>query len=207
MSLLAKKTGGDYVPVPQGTHLAICYGLIDLGTQTEQFGTKAPRNVHKVRVVWELPNERTADNKPMSIGTFYSVSLHEKSTMRKHLEAWRGRPFTDEEMAGFKLVNIVGKPCMIVVVHKPRDGGGVSDSIASVSMPMKGLTIPPLENKQLVLDLDHFDKAVYNALPDFLKNKIKVSPEGAEKLGFKPGIQNQNGGVTEADERAGAIPF
>jgi hypothetical protein len=210
VSLTAKKSGGDFTPVPAGTHLAICYGLIDLGTQTETFEGKPPRQAPKIRVIWELPNERTADGKPMTIGTFYTVSLHEKSTLRKHLEAWRGRPFTDAELEGFQLVNILGKPCVLSVVHKPRKSGdGVSDSVASVSSLMKGMTVPAQENKQLVFDLEHFDRAIYDGLPEFLKKMIAVSPEGAACLGYKPQVGTTTaateGGTQTSD--GGFIPF
>ena len=33
----------------------------------------------------------------------YKNSLHEKAGLRKDLEAWRGRRFTDAELAGFDL--------------------------------------------------------------------------------------------------------
>lgn len=209
MSLIAKKSGGDYTPAPAGTHLAICYGVIDLGTQEENFEGKQ-KKAEKVRIVWELPNETTTDGKPMSIGTFYTVSLHEKAKLRKHLEAWRGRPFTEEELKGFKLTNIIGKPCMLVVVHKPRaNGDGVSDSVMSVSFPMKGMAIPPMFNKPLIFDIENFDKAVYDSLPDFLKKMVALSPEGAAKLGFRPPVsgQGQAAGGTPGGEADGDIPF
>ena len=35
MGLIAKKSGGgDFTPVPPGMHLARCYRVIDLGTQS-----------------------------------------------------------------------------------------------------------------------------------------------------------------------------
>jgi len=209
MSLTAKKSGGDYTPAPAGTHLAICYGVIDLGTQEEVFEGKQKKS-EKVRIVWELPNETTADGKPMSIGTFYTVSLHEKAKLRKHLEAWRGKPFTEEELKGFKLTNIIGKACMLVVVHKPRaNGDGVSDSVMSVSIPMKGLPVPAMTNKPLIFDIENFDKVVYDSLPDFLKKMVALSPEGAAKLGYRPpvGGQNQPAGGTPGGEADGDIPF
>lgn len=212
MALTAAATGGSYQPVPQGTHLAICYALIDLGTQTETFEGRT-KSAHKVRIVWELPNERNAEGKPLSIGTFYSVSLHEKAKLRKDLQAWRSKPFTEDELKGFQLVNIVGKPCMLSVIHKARaNGDGVSDSIASVSAVVKGLPVPAQENKTLIFDLDAFDRATYDGLPDFLKKMIAASPEGQKALGFKPPV---GGGVPAGNQPngdyvapgEGVIPF
>ena len=56
MSLLAKeKSGSDIEPIPAGVYVAVCYGLIDLGThENKVFGGDA----HKVLVQWELPDVR-----------------------------------------------------------------------------------------------------------------------------------------------------
>jgi hypothetical protein len=56
MGLVAKDKGGKgFDPVPEGTHNAVCYALIDLGTHLdEKFGN---RN-HKLVIIFEIPTER-----------------------------------------------------------------------------------------------------------------------------------------------------
>lgn len=34
MGLMAKSSGTPRTPAPAGTHVAVCFGLIDLGVQT-----------------------------------------------------------------------------------------------------------------------------------------------------------------------------
>ena len=92
--------GGNFKRVPQGVHIGRCYSLIDLGTQVSdgQYGLKEQ---HKIRIGWELfgededgqPLTVDVDGKqmPMTISKSYTVSLHEKSNLRKELAAWRGR--------------------------------------------------------------------------------------------------------------------
>ena len=81
--------GGNFEPAPAGTHVAICYRVIDLGTQESVYNGEK-KSARKVLISWELPNEEKADGKPFVISATYTWSMHEKSTLRKTLEAWRG---------------------------------------------------------------------------------------------------------------------
>ena len=47
--IAADTTGNNYQKVPAGTHIARCYGVIDLGSQTTngQYGEKTQRKVKK----------------------------------------------------------------------------------------------------------------------------------------------------------------
>jgi hypothetical protein len=81
------------------------YGIIDLGTHTEdspQFGRKTQ---HKMMIQWECPEYRIEIEKdgkkldlPRAISRRYTMSLGKKANLRKDLEAWRGKPFTDDEV-------------------------------------------------------------------------------------------------------------
>lgn len=56
MGLMARDKGGaDLTPIPEDLHLAVCYGIWDIGTQySERFG----RASRKVIIVWEIPGVR-----------------------------------------------------------------------------------------------------------------------------------------------------
>ena len=62
-----------------------------------------------------------ADGKPFLISRRYSLSLHEKSSLRRDLESWRGRAFTQEELRGFDLEVLIGVGCLVSVVHEQRN--------------------------------------------------------------------------------------
>ena len=129
MGLIAKETGNGGVsrePIEAGMHHAICYGLIDLGTHFDEMYKKTN---HKAMVQWEIPSlrlELTKDNEtvnvPRIISKRYTISLHEKSGLRKDLESWRGRAFTADELRGFDLNNLLGVNCNLNIVHQTRDG-------------------------------------------------------------------------------------
>ncbi len=179
MAIIASDSGGggDFKPIPQGTHLANCYMVVDLGKQREDYQGQV-KTQHKVYIRWELPNERVEwDDKdnvhregPASIGATYTLSLHEKSTLRGHLEAWRGRAFTAEELAGFDVSALLGKPCMLSITHREANGR-VRDRVSGVSGIPKGMNKPErVENPTVLYDDDHRD--TYDGLSDWVRGKI-----------------------------------
>src|SRR5690606_8381199 len=86
--------GGDFKRAPAGSHVAVCNLVADCGLQPG-FEGKPQR---KIYVRFEIPSERVEYEKdgkqvegPLTIGSFYTASMNEKATLRKHLEGWRGR--------------------------------------------------------------------------------------------------------------------
>lgn len=149
--LTARDPGGgqNFDPVDEGMHQAICYALYDLGTQySERFGKSAP----KVIIVWELPDERItiedetgSRNLPRAISKIYTCSLHEKANLRKDLESWRGRSFTDDELKGFDLKRLLEVNCTLQILHKRKDDK-VYANIVSIVPLIKGMTKRKPEN-------------------------------------------------------------
>ena len=95
MGFVAKDSGGgDFKKVPPGVYIGRCYSLIDIGTQFTD-GVYGPKSAHKIRIAWELFGEDEAgqpltalvDGKemPLTISKSYTVSLHEKASLRKDL--------------------------------------------------------------------------------------------------------------------------
>lgn len=177
MSLTVKETGGgSYAPLEAGTYQARCVGILDLGIQHNDYNGK---DQEKVRLIFELPTERVQVNnedKPCWQSKAYTASLHEKATLRKDLESWRGVPFTKEELAGFSLKNVIDAPCIVTIRHKEKKAGGVYAEIASISKPMKGMEVPPLENEPIIFDMD-MDGAdgVLKQLPNWMRDEIEKS--------------------------------
>lgn len=174
MSLTASSKGGDDFEItPEGTYIARCFKIIDLGTQTTngQYGTKEQ---HKVMIGWELFDDdvKMEDGRPFSVNQWYTVSLSDKANLRKDLEAWRGKKFTPEELEGFDLSSVLGKYCMIQVVH---DETGKYANVNSI-MAYKG-DKPAPANKDVVFDIDEPDMDVFNSLSDKMKAKIMSAPE------------------------------
>lgn len=183
MSLTVTETAGSFELAPAGAHRAVCFKLIDIGTQrTEYLGQ--PRSNRKILVGWELPDEPMADGKPFACFKRYTASLSEKAALRADLEAWRGRPFTAEELAGFDLKKIISTPCLLNVVHTEKGGRTFADVGSLMPLP-KGTPRPAPINPPVFFDLDAPDMQVFAALGEKLQAQILASPEG-QKLKAAP---------------------
>jgi hypothetical protein len=154
--------------------MARCIRLIDIGTQHGEYQGKATAR-KQVIIVWELPNELMEDGKPYVASKFYTASLGEKANLRKDLEAWRGRAFSDEDLAGFDLRNILGKPCMLSVVAK--DGSDTKTKVGGVMAAPKGTTLPVATNDVFAFDVDEWDQELFDKLSDGIKKLIQASDE------------------------------
>lgn len=171
----------EYELVPTGNHPAICYGLIDLGTQQETYEGKQ-RVAHKIQLLFETPKSLNKEGKPFSIGAKLTCSDDPKATLTKWLVKWRGRDFTPEEKKAFKLVNIVGAGCEIEVIHKEKKGGGTGDLIETVRKLPQGTQLPPLSRPKLIFFISEWNQQVFDSLPQWMKNVIMLSPEYKAKF-------------------------
>lgn len=169
---------GTFEIVPEGVYVARCYRIIDLGTQTTTgiYGTKQQQ---KVNITWELLDDevKMADGRPFVTSKKYTASLHEKAQLRKDLEAWRGKKFTDEELEGFDLKNVLGTYCMIQVVHVENNG----TTYANVQAIMKTKEKPEGINENVYFDISEPDMQVYEGFSDYIKKQIEESAEWKSK--------------------------
>lgn len=149
MSLIAKKSSSDFVLCPAGTHLAVCVDVVDLG-QVKTTWQGKEKTQHKARLVWQI-NERNADGKPFIAQRRYTVSLDERAALRKDLESWRGRTFSEDELNGFDVESVIGVGCMLSVVHETRDGK-TYDNVNAVMRPPRGTAALSVENYVRVKD-------------------------------------------------------
>jgi hypothetical protein len=139
MAIIAKE-GRSFEPCPQGSQQAVCVDVIDRGELETPWGIK-----HKVDIVWQSA-ELMETAKPFLVTKRYTLSLHEKSALRHDLQGWRGREFTDAELAGFDLESVLGVNCILTVIHKKGSKGGTFANVNSIAPLMKGQTkLKPIE--------------------------------------------------------------
>lgn len=121
MAIIAKDTSENRsVNLPSaGLHKSVCCDVHDLGAMETQWGPKI-----KVLVVWELDEKHPDFEGPHRVNKRYSLSLHEKSNLGQDLESWRGKAFTEKERReGFDLEKLIGKSCILNIVHNETDKG------------------------------------------------------------------------------------
>lgn len=176
---------GTYAQVPAGSHVAVCFRVVDLGTQTETYEGNVSQK-RKLLISWEIdePNP-SADNERFTISKFYTASLSPKSKLRPDLESWRGRVFTDEELKGFDIAKILGQGCMLSVAE--GDNGGKSKVVGVMALP-KGMKAFAGSKDPVHFSFDNFDMDSFNELPEGIQKIIMDSAEW-RKMNEKPVAQ------------------
>ena len=170
MTILTKLKPSEFKLLDAGTHLAVCDAVVAVGLQETKYGNK-----DTLFLRFEVPAERIQYIKDgeeidesMTIWARYNNNLHEKAKLSQHLEAWRGEDFTpQEEVDGFDLTSLLGKPCVISVKHN-QNGNKTYANVDTVAKIMKGQEIPPQELPSICFGPDDTDQ--WEDLPKFLKN-------------------------------------
>ncbi len=210
MVMKFKATGGgeDFKRCPAGSHLAVCNMVADVGLQP---GSRMyPNPKHKIYVRFEVPSERVEYEKdgkkvegPITIGTYYTASMSEKATLRKHLEGWRSKKFTDAEAEDFDVSAILGKACMLSVVETESDGKTYSN-IANIGAVPKGL--PPMQAENPLLYYAADDEKQFDKLPEWLQKKIGEQLKATTKEGADDAAAKQYASQHDSFDDQG-IPF
>ena len=159
MAIIAKAGGsGPSILPPAGIQHAVCAFVEDVGDEYSEMFNKTDR---KVVIIWELaeripetytdsagneqPVSQDIVGRPFMLSKSYTLSLGKKANLRRDLESWRGKQFTEAELEGFDIEVLKGKACMLNVIHEAKDGGGTRAKIAAVTPPMKGLPLLTIE--------------------------------------------------------------
>ena len=100
--------------------------------------------------MWQIDEDRD-DGKPFHVQKRYTLSLHEKAGLRKDLESWRGKPFSDTELQGFDVENLLGVAAMLNIVHAVVQGSTFAN-IASIMRLAKGMQAPTVRDYVRVCD-------------------------------------------------------
>lgn len=179
MFLPVPTEGGEFAPPPAGAFAAICYRFIDLGTQTTTFSNET-KHQHKVMLSWEITDtdERMEDGRPWTISQRYTWSMHEKSTLRKTLESWRGKAFEEADFGpgGFNVQKLIGAPCLLNLMRVEKNDKTFTNITAVTKLP-KGMVAGTLENETVYFSFDAFDSPTLHKLSEGLQSIIKASPE------------------------------
>jgi len=200
-------------PLPSAKqHLALCYAVIDLGTQVGSFNG-APTSARKIYLNFEIPGETAVFNEEkgpqrFGVGQEFTFSLDPKANFRKMMDSWMGAAVT--ELDSEKLKKMLKRPAMIQIVHAPsKDGSIIYANIAgkgvSVFKRPADVAFPKeTENKAFFFDLEHYDQQAFELVPKWLQEKIKNSPEYKKALGAHP---PQTSGAIAADDEFEESPF
>lgn len=184
MSLKIKKKAGQTVPpMEAGTYPAVCVGIVDLG---EQYSEAFKKYGQKLLAIWEIPSQTVeveGEQKPRWLSRDFTASLHEKSNLYQTLVSWRGRAFTEEELSEdengflrFSTVEMLGTGCLLQVIVEEKEGGSYNRITSVVALPA-GMSAPAPQSPLLSFDIDAWDQQTFEALPEWIQNRIKKSTQ------------------------------
>lgn len=173
MSMIAKSEGNSNIKrLEDGVYTAVSSMLIDMGIQkSEKYG----KSSRKFIIVWNIENEFVEVNGeklPRVMSKEYTMSLGEKSNLRKDLQAWRGKQFTPEELEGFNLYNILNKGCQLQILNAENNGKTYTNIVSIMALP-KGMQVNALD-KTVVFDT--YDETTWNnyaEIPNWMQERIK----------------------------------
>ncbi len=173
-------------PFPAGQHIAICYSCVNIGLQEEKFKGVA-KVLGKFILTWEFPNllivvekeDGTQTQEPRVMSLSYTASLSEKGKFYAHLMSWLGRTVSGEELKMFDPASLVGKSCLMQVVHENKEGI-VRDKVATITPIPEGLATPAQFNLPLVYDYDYEHQVWPDFpvnMPEWMAEKVKSSKQ------------------------------
>lgn len=171
------KGKGDFKIPPAGNHVAICNMIVDLGIQPGRGMYPTPRP--EVYVRFELCDELMTfshngnpKEMPMTVGGTYTASMSEKANLRKLVEGWQGKFKSDDEAGDFDFKSLLGKKCLLNVIHR-ESGGKVYANIHSASPLPKGMKHTGTQaNPSVYYSLESPDKVSLQFVPEWLRTKI-----------------------------------
>ena len=210
MSLKPTASSKTFEPVPAGSHAAYIFSLVDLGTQ-ESNGMYGLKQEPKIRIGFETPGKTIiieGEKTPMTIYKEYTNSLGQKAALRKHLEGWSGKPMTEDQIKNFDPSKLLGKKCLITVVHATSKTGNVYAKIDGMSALPDGMApMPPMHHAKLTYDISQGEDATFQKFPDFLKEQIAGCLEWTRTTATGDTVEPSSQTTPPAEPLDDNIPF
>lgn len=191
-------------PLEPGVWDARVRGIIDLGIQESPlYGKK-----HQIWISFET--EQIDDyGKGKTIGSFFSLSLNDKSNLSKLILGIFGKYVPADKKADFDFRCLLDQPVQITVVEEPRkDGSGTKLKISSYGYIKNNRdTVAPLSRDTEFFDLDDPDWDLYESLGDWLKGQINLEKDEEKSDKDEKPAKNKSEKQEEIEDFSDDIPF
>lgn len=215
MGTTATSGGQAFRRVPTGNWPARCIDVLDLGTQMIEWqGVAKPQ--HKIQIGWEVFGEDDAgvpltievDGKemPLTIQKRYTLSLNDKAGLRRDLEAWRGKPFSAEELKGFDVSKLLGAYCLLNIIEEDSANGKTYSNIQSIAPMLKGMPKPAAVHPLRHFDIDKPDMKMFESFYAKLQETIQSAAEW-KPLAAAPAAQKLPAESIPFDDMGDDQPF
>ena len=142
--IVAYDKGQKFTPAPEGQYASVCCDIVDLGKVQSTYNGETTTK-HKIRVVFQISETNPDNGKPFLVSQWFTLSMNEKANLRKFLEMWRGKPYTEAEIeAGVPVTKMLGVGAFLQVVHNERQGK-VYANISTIMRIPKGMEAPKID--------------------------------------------------------------
>jgi len=199
--------------IPEATHEAYCYGVVDLGTQERKPYMGKPKDPARALMLFFEFTEQLRQFKdegpmePMVKNMKYTFFTDEKSSLAKACLGWLGKKVQDVDFD-----NLAGTPASITIKHEvSQTNGKTYDNMTTIAPLSEKLVplMPPMANPKLNFSImEHgFDSKEFQAMLtgryEWVAKIIMESKEYQEYMnGPKGQAASNNKAITEDD-----IPF
>lgn len=132
-TITAKGNDAKFRPHPDGQFVAQCVDAIDLGEKVEDYPGTPEKLAHKCALVFRTGEKNDETGDLIDIAQEFTVSMGEKANLRKALESWRGKPYSEAQITeGVPLHKLDGNWALIAVAHKQSGKGRTYAFIQSI---------------------------------------------------------------------------
>lgn len=194
-TITARGSDSKFKPHPVGQFVGQCVDTIDLGEKVSDYPGTPSYLAPVCALVFRTGERNEETGEFIDIAREFTVSMGDKSNLKKFLEQWRGKAYTKEQVdAGVPLDKLTGNHGLLTIAHrvsaKQRTYANIT---ACVGVP-----------KQMAKDVEHYDDYVR---PDYWATKKKEYADAAAKFrGATPAQESDDFPDALADEEDD-LPF
>lgn len=168
-------------PVPAGTYRGTLVYVIDIGEQLNK-GRNGPYYQNQVVYTFELvgkTKEVDGQQVPVDLSRTFGFTRGANSAFRKFIQDWTGKTMTDDEWENFDPGTVLTKHAMLSVVHNDT---GEYANISAAMQPLEGDVYPSPMLSPIYFDMDKWDDAAFQRLPEWAQERIKKSTQYQKNL-------------------------
>lgn len=153
--------GGDFTPVPEGVHLAVCKHEGLCLVTSPQFSKHPDGKLLKQRYIFQIEENVPGKDFRFEVRATFGPVMGKKSKQRAFIESWLGRSLDDKAASEFDSKFMLNRACQINVIHV-ESGGKMYANISTIMPLPKGIPTPPFTveyySKDGERDLDRWDR-------------------------------------------------
>lgn len=134
--VLAKASESMFRLHDEGQFLGQCIDVVDVGEDVIDYPNKDKYTAPKCAIVFRTEEVNPETGQFLEISQEFTVSMGERANLRKFLESWRGKPYSDEQAReGVPVDRLEKQYGMLSIAHK-KSGKGKTYAYIQTIVPV-----------------------------------------------------------------------